>query len=119
MGDFSKIQSFLLETKKQETEDKKIPTDMSMNYFYTLNAKLGYAEFDFRKNRIDSNEFNRKINEVCKSHNLDFDYLINLVEQISSLEKEPNIEESIKLAQAIETKTIEEHKKRMNEDKTI
>lgn len=119
MGDTAKVQNFLLSAREQEVDDKKVSTDMSINYFYNVCAKLGYAEFDFREGRIDGNEFNRKINEVCKSHNLDFDYLIKIVNQISLLEREPNREESIKLAQDIETRAIEEHKKRMNEEKDI
>ena len=119
MGDTAKVQRFLLLAREQEVDDKKISTDMSISYFYNVCAKLGYAEFDFREGRINGNEFNRTINEVCKSHNLDFNYLMEIVEKISSLEKEPNREESIKLAQAIENRAIEEHKKRMNEEREI
>lgn len=119
MGDTAKIQDFLLSTREQEVDDKKISTDMSRNYFYNISDKLSHAEFDFRKGKIDGNEFNSRINEICKSCNLDFKYLMEIVDKISSLEKENNKEESIKLAQNIETKAIQEHEKRMNTEKTI
>ena len=92
---------------------------MSRNYFYNISDKLSHAEFDFRKGKIDGNEFNSRINEICKSCNLDFKYLMEIVDKISSLEKENNKEESIKLAQYIEAKAIQEHEKRMNTEKTI
>lgn len=119
MGDTAKVQRFLLAAGKQEVDSEKISTSMSMNYFYNICHKLGHAEFDFREGRIDGNEFNRRINEACKSSNLDLGYLIEIVEKISSLEKEPNREESVKLAQDIEAKAVEEHEKRMKEGKDI
>lgn len=44
---------------------------------------------------------------------------MEIVDKISYLEKENNKEKSIKLAQNIETKAIQEHEKRMNTEKTI
>lgn len=52
MGDTAKIQDFLLSTREQEVDDKKISTDMSRNYFYNISDKLSHAEFGFRKGNI-------------------------------------------------------------------
>ncbi len=115
MEDTNKIEKFLLSMRQQEVDGKKISTKLSTNYFYNICAQLGYAEFDFRKGRINGNEFDRKIDEVCKNSNLDFSYLMETVKQISLLEKTPNQEERIKLVQEIENKAIEQHEKLASE----
>lgn len=116
MEDTAKVQNFLSSVGEQEVEGKKISTDISMNYFYNVCTNLGYAEYDFRKGKINSTDFNSRLNEICKNHDLDFDYLIQIVKKIDSLEQEPNTEENIKLAQEIEARAIEEHEKRMNKE---
>ena len=116
MEDTAKVQNFLSSVGEQEVEGKKISTDISMNYFYNVCTNLGYAEYDFRKGKINSTDFNSRLNEICKNHDLDFDYLIQIVKKIDSLEQEPNIEENIKLAQEIEARAIEKNEKRMNKE---
>lgn len=117
MQDTSKVQNFLLSASKQKVDDKSVSTDISTNYFYNVLSSLGYAEFDFRKNRIDIKQFNDRIDNICKSQNLDFDYLMTIVDQISYFEKNPNRNACLKLAQDIEARAIEEHEKRKNPDK--
>lgn len=107
MGDTNKVHEFLLSAKNQEVDGSKISTQMSANYFYVICYKLGHAEYDFREGRIDSTEFNNKINQICKSQHLDFNYLIEIIEKIASLEREPSQNESAKLAQEIEATIIE------------
>ncbi len=114
MGDTAKVQSFLLAASQQEVDGKKISMDKSMNYFYAINAQLGNAECDFRKGKIGDNEFNNRMNEACESQHLNFDYLMEITEKIGLLEKQPNRDASIKLAQEIEKSIIEEREKRMN-----
>ncbi len=117
MGDAEKVQSFILEIRQQEVEGKKISMDMSMGYYYSIKELLGMAECDFREGKIGGNEFNNRINKVCKNQNLDFNHLIEITHQISKLEKKPNRSASIKLAQEIEAHTIKEYEKRMQNEK--
>ena len=90
---------------------------MASNYYNSINQQLGNAEFDFRKGKITETEFNSKISNVCKEHNLDFNNLLSLTDRIETLEREPNEEESIKLAQEIETKVLEDREKRFGTEK--
>lgn len=107
MGDTNKVHEFLLSAKKQEVDGPKISTEMSANYFYVICYELGRAEYEFREGTIDRTEFNNKINQVCKSHYLDFNYLIEITKKIDSLERKPSQNESAKLAQEVETTIIE------------
>ena len=52
MGDTSKVRKFLLLDREDTVEEKKISTNMSSNYFYTINAELGDIEYSFRKGKI-------------------------------------------------------------------
>lgn len=117
MKDLSKVKRFILAARQQEVEGKKISMDMSMNYYYSIDELLGMAEYDFRKGQIGDNEFNNRINEVCKNQNLDFNHLIEITDQISQLEKKPNRDASIKLAQEIEAHTVKEYEKRRQKQK--
>ena len=73
-----------------------------------------YFEPIFRKGKIGDNEFNNRMNEACENQHLNFDYLMEIIEKIGLLEKQPNRDASIKLAQEIEKSIIEEREKRMN-----
>lgn len=117
MADTGKTLDFLVSVSQQEVDDEKISTDNSANYYYVLNAQLGHAEYDYREGRIDGTEFNSKINEACKEHNLDFKYLMEITEKIDSLLREPNQQNSIELAQEIEARAVEELEKRTNIEK--
>lgn len=117
MGDASKVLHFILSARQQEVEGKKISMDMSMNYFYSISELLGMAEYDFRKGEIGSNEFNNRINEVCKNQNLDFNYLIEITDQINQLEKKPNRDATINLAQEIEANVEKEAERRKQNEK--
>ena len=88
--------------------------NMSRNYFYSINEQLGSAEYSFRKGKIGKSEFNNEINRICESQNLDFEYLMGIIEKINILEKQPDQDASIKFAQEIEANIVEEHEKRMN-----
>lgn len=116
MRDVAKVQSFILAARQQEVKGKKISMDMSMNY-YSINELFDIAEYDFRKGKIGGNEFNNRINEVCKNQNLDFNHLIEITDQISQLEKKPNRDASIKLAPEIEDYIEKEYEKRMQNGK--
>lgn len=115
----NKIINFLASAREQKVEGLKLSKGTAMNYFYNIAYKLSHAELDFRKGTIDGDTFNKRIDEACKSSKLDFNYLMELVNQIDSLEKKPNKEESIKLAQSIEDKAVQENEKRLSEEKEI
>lgn len=117
MKDTARVQNFLRIAREESPANQRISVSMATNYYNSINQQLGNVEFDFRKGKITETEFNSKISNVCKEHNLDFNNLLSLTDRIETLEREPNEEESIKLAQEIEARVIEEREKRLGKEK--
>ena len=117
MRDTARVQNFLRMAREESPANQRISVSMATSYYNSINQQLGNVEFDFRKGKISETEFNSKISKVCKEHNLDFNNLLSLTDRIETLEREPNEEENIKLAQEIETRVIEEREKRVGSEK--
>ena len=117
MKDTARVQNFLRIAREESPANQRISVSMATNYYNSINQQLGNVEFNFRKGKITEAEFNSKISNVCKEHNLDFNNLLSLTDRIETLEREPNEEESIKLAQEIEARVIEEREKRLGKEK--
>lgn len=117
MGDTAKVNGFLDAVSMTQDDEHKISTNNSSNYYYSISHNLSEIEYAFREGKIDLNQFNSRINSVCTNHNLDFGYLIEVVNEIDALNKAPDYNKSSQLAQEIESTIVSLKEKQSSVEK--
>lgn len=102
---------------EQNSENNPIDINAPISYYYSISFELSHANTDLLDGKINEREFTNKSDEIYQKYKIDFDYLIDTIDEIDKYNSRIPNKISKELLISLQKKAIEYFNSR-NEDKT-
>lgn len=109
IDDSQKVRDFLRKYDKEmdlESQSEYKYTSPSNSYYYSLYYELSHARSDLTTDKVSFEDFEKNFDSIYNKYGVDLDLLMDALDKISELEKNPNAQDRQELVNSLDNMAL-------------